>query len=84
MPKAVMPWFTALSAYSKPSVRSSMAHSVRTNLHQLAATKVSLNYAGVFRSYLGENVVNENEYRSAILSLVVCGVNWQRDNGELR
>ena len=45
-----------------------------TYLHQLAAATASARYIGyeTVVAYLGENVVREKEYRSAILGLVRC------------
>lgn len=78
MPREVTPWFTAVRAYSVVEV-SGLVLSVWaagcTYLHQLAAAVLSVCIPpmGNMQTYLGEKVVREKEYLSAILGLV-CAV----------
>jgi hypothetical protein len=76
MPNEVTPWLTALRAYSSEMMSSGQTRFQRpgrTYLDEFAAVMVSsmvpLELCQHWSTYLGEKVVREKEYRSAILAL---------------
>lgn len=77
MPSEVTPWLTALRAYSVEHVREyrgSLDPCNHTNLYQLTAvdyvSAAVLVLLGI-QTYLGEKVVSEKEYLSAMLGLLL-------------
>lgn len=85
MPREVTPWFTALRAYSRHEVSGEHAAGPLryTYLHQLptADALADEHSETAIGSYLGEKVVREKEYLSAILTKLRVGQEEQREMG---
>lgn len=77
MPSEVTPWLTALRAYSVEDVRRFRGYldsCNHTDLHQLTAVErisAALFVLLEIQTYLGEKVVSEKEYLSAMLGLLL-------------